>query len=428
MTVQPRHTSLYRRWYGIVATAMLISLGSFSCSPNVAFLIGGGRITADSLGSAQRAERNVAVFDQAWELVANRYYDPDHHEINWDSMRVEYRQQADTATSQATLYGILGDMMSALKDGHTRVESPEAVSRESGNVDVGLGVRGKWVEGKFVIMDVSPYSPAALAGVEPGWILAKWDGIPFASFVIAHPQYLVREGQSVPITFLDADDVERQANVTGRFYPRADPQVASIVRGGVLYLRFDRFSDETAEWVKDQISEHRTAPGVVVDLRNNRGGQLSALKDILREFYQRDFTVGMEIRRDGSSRPLRVAGGGRKAYQGGLVVLTDHSSQSAAEVFSAAVQESGRGILVGRLTAGNVLVSHRTKLPDGGELRISTQDYVTAGGRRLEGNGAYPNVHIEPRLDDLRRGIDRDLDTALSLLGYPSESPAQAQN
>ncbi|HET6568323.1 MAG TPA: S41 family peptidase [Rhodothermales bacterium] len=428
MTYQPRHTLLHRRWYGVVATLVLISLGSFSCSPNVAFLIGAGHTVADSLGSLQLAERNMAVFDEAWSLVANRYYDPGHHEINWDSMRVEYRQQADTATSQASLYRILSDMMSVLEDGHTRVESPEAVSREEGNIDVGLGVRGKWVDGRFVIMDVSPYSPAALAGVKPGWILSNWEGVPFAAFVLEHPRYLVREGQTVPLTFIDAEDDQHLVDVTGRFYPRADPQIANIVRGGVLYLRFDRFTDETADWFNDQIFQHKSAPGVVVDLRNNRGGQLSALKDILRNFYRRDFTVGEEIRRDGSSRPLRIDGLGRKAYQGGLVVLTDHSSQSAAEVFSAAVQESGRGILVGRLTAGNVLVSHRTTLPDGGELRISTQDYITSGGRRLEGNGTYPNVHIEPRLEDLRRGIDRDLDAALSLLGYSSDTPALAQN
>ena len=411
-----RCNSFVRNWHGVAAVLMLTSVSSFSCSPNVAQLIGfGGAGSPDAKGYAAS---NLEVFDTAWKLVEERYYDPNHRAINWEQIRETYRQQADTASSEKSLYAILGSMMSVLEDGHTRVASPEAVWRAEGHIDVGLGVRGKWVDDQFVIMEVSPYSPAAIAGVKPGWILSKWEDFPFGQFVERNAQYLIREGETVKLDFLDAEDNEYTVRVTGRFFPRTDPQIARRLEGGMLYLRFDHFSDESAEWFSNELARNHDAPGVIIDLRNNRGGQLSALRQILRNFYRKNYTLGREIHRDGGARAIRLAGMGRRAYQGSVVVLTDHSSQSAAEVLAAAMQESGRGVVVGRTTAGNVLVSHRKPLPDGGELRISTRDYVTAGGRRLEGRGVSPNVHVEPKLEDLRNQVDRDLDTALSLLNY----------
>lgn len=419
---EPSCIPAVRHWHGVAVALILTSVTSFSCSPNVAQLIGFGG--GPSAGLMQEAS-NLEVFDTAWKLVENRYYDPGIRAIDWEGLRDTYRKQADTASSEQSLYAILGSMMSVLEDGHTRVESPASVWRAEGNVDVGLGVRGKWIDDQFVIMEVSPYSPAALAGVKPGWILSKWEEFPFGQFVERNAQYLIREGQTVKLEFLDAEDNVNRVRVTGRFYPRTDPRIVNRIQGGIVYIRFDHFSDDSAEWFSEELARHHDAPGVIVDLRNNRGGQLSALRRILSNFYKRDYTLGEEIHRDGDSRAIRVSGHGRRAYRGGVIVLTDRSSQSAAEVFAATIQESGRGAVVGRTTAGNVLVSHRKPLPDGGELRISTRDFVTAGGRRLEGRGVSPNVFIEPDLESLRHRVDEDVHTAISLLGYMDDAVAE---
>ena len=80
------------------------------------------------------------------------------------------------------------------------------------------------------------------------------------------------------------------------------------------------------------------------------------------------------------------------------------------------LQDHGRAALVGRKTAGAVLASWFSVLPDGGELQLSREDYYAPKGRRLEGNGLEPDVKVVRTLEDLRAGRDADLDAALRVL------------
>jgi carboxyl-terminal processing protease len=402
---------------------VLVSAGTLSCRSQMPFL-SGPRLATDELKGDTRSQKNLEVFDTAWELIYRQYFDPDLKAVDWERLRQVYRNQADTASNEAVLYQILGRMTAALEDGHTRVQSPEAVVMEAENVTVSIGLRGEWIDETFVVLEVNPFSPAETAGIRPGWVLSKWEGIPFGTIGGRGTRYSVRKDQEVDLTFVDPQDGIREVSLVGRDYPAIDPEEARLINDGTLYIRFDRFSGETAAMFAEQMRSYPDISGLVVDLRTNRGGQLSALKDILSHFYAAPINVGEEIERDGQSSPLRVQGSGRRAYEGALVVLVDRGSQSAAEVFAAAIQETGRGAVVGRRTAGNVLVSHRQTLPDGGELRISTHDYVTVTGKRLEGNGVEPDVRIEVELEDARQGTDRAVEMALQLVDVLNERKA----
>jgi len=97
-------------------------------------------------------------------------------------------------------------------------------------------------------------------------------------------------------------------------------------------------------------------------------------------------------------------------------VLVGSASGSAAEIFSAVLQDHERATVVGRRTAGAVLASWFYRLPDGGELQLSREDYIAPQGRRIEGVGVEPDVVVPRTLNDLRAGRDRDLDVALEIL------------
>jgi carboxyl-terminal processing protease len=99
-----------------------------------------------------------------------------------------------------------------------------------------------------------------------------------------------------------------------------------------------------------------------------------------------------------------------------VVVLVDRATGSAPEIFAAVLQEHGRATIVGRKTAGAVLASWYHSLPDGGELQLSREDYVTPKGRRLENNGLEPDVPVARTVADVRVGRDVDLDAALRVL------------
>ncbi len=167
------------------------------------------------------------------------------------------------------------------------------------------------------------------------------------------------------------------------------------------------------------------ARGVVVDLRENGGGDSEAMTDVASLFLEAGRSLGRFTDREGRihvephtraallSSP-EAAPADRAAP---LVLLTGARTASAAEVFAAALKESGRALVVGETTCGCVLgIRRRHRLPDGGILDISETDYRTAAGLRLEGTGVAPDENIPPTRRDLRRGRDAAMLRALELL------------
>src|SRR6185503_9219405 len=97
------------------------------------------------------------------------------------------------------------------------------------------------------------------------------------------------------------------------------------------------------------------------------------------------------------------------------------------EIFAAVLQDHGRATIVGRRTAGAVLASWFYRLPDGGELQLSREDYYAPSGRRIEGAGVEPDIVVPRRLADLRARRDVDLATAVRVLqtdAMPAQSSA----
>lgn len=99
-----------------------------------------------------------------------------------------------------------------------------------------------------------------------------------------------------------------------------------------------------------------------------------------------------------------------------VAVLVDNQSRSAAELTPAALQEARRAVVVGAPTAGAVLISRETQLPDGGRLTLSRADFVTSGGVRLERHGVKPDVMASGTAEDRRAGRDPVLEAAVAAL------------
>lgn len=92
----------------------------------------------------------------------------------------------------------------------------------------------------------------------------------------------------------------------------------------------------------------------------------------------------------------------------------------------AALQEAGRAIVVGEHTAGSVLISQDTVLPDGGRLTLSRADYITSGGVRLEKRGVTPDVVVARTIEDRRAGRDPVLDAAIDALNRQEQARASS--
>src|SRR5215218_3537817 len=140
-------------------------------------------------GGARRAEYastpegRLRIFDDVWEQVSERYFDPSFHGVDWASLRAELRPRAAEARGEAELYAVLRRMLGSLRDPHTRVYAPGESDdwRVHRYVSVGVGVRE--LAGQVVVTDVEHDSQARRAGLRAGDAVVALDGEPVASLL-----------------------------------------------------------------------------------------------------------------------------------------------------------------------------------------------------------------------------------------------------
>ncbi len=359
-----------------------------------------------------RAEGNVRVFDRVWGLVADWHYDPKLQGVDWPAAGLKYGAEAAAAADDQALYASLGAMVGLLKDSHTHALSPTQTKERRMQTRARTGFYMTRVEGRWIVSELVAGSPAELAGVKTGWVVVARNGTAFGERSEARP----KEGEVAQWEFLDDRDQPVALAIAAQSLSTKPRQEVRVLAGGVVYLRFDAFDMADRRWLSDQLKTNRAAPGVVIDLRRNPGGGTISLGITIGEFFDRAVDCGTFITRGGYRGGKSSWQIGSARYGGSVVVLVDGATGSAAEIFAAVLQEHGRAAIVGRKTAGAVLASWYHGLPDGGELQLSRQDYVTPQGRRLEKEGVEPDVKVVRTVVDVRAGRDVDLEAALRVL------------
>jgi carboxyl-terminal processing protease len=379
------------------------------------------RVPLDNLPPSQvdLATRNLRVFNAAWSLVADKHYDPKLQGVDWPAAAAKFGPQVAVAADKKALYAVLNDMVAPLHDSHTHALTPEQAEERHTHIRARTGFNMTRLDGRWAVAEIVPGSPAEAAGVQRGWIVVARNGTPLGE----RNDFHAHDGEVAQWEFLDEHDRPVTLSLVARPLSTKPRQEARALPGGFVYLRFDGFDGTDRRWLSEQLKAHHDAPGVVIDLRQNPGGETWSLGITIGEFFDRSVDCGTFITRSGRRGVKNSWQIGSAHYAGRVAVLVDGTTASAAEIFSAVLQDHGRATIVGRKTAGAVLASIFYSLPDGGELQLSREDYVTPKGRRLEGNGVVLDIVVPLTLEDLRAGRDPDLDAALRVLGEAPVKP-----
>jgi len=426
----------HRRVFGIVSLlslSLLLATGGVSAAPQTT--VADGPPAAARLSdiirtppSPDRARMNERVFDRVWIEVKRSYYDPHLHGLDWDGARARFRPQALAATDERGLYRVLNDMLRLLDDGHANASAPAAVRRQDSQFErravMGLTLMAAEERDVWSVERVRAGSPAEDAGIEVGWRLNQVDGQPWA------PDLEVFEGRTVQLSMTDDAGAPRSIALTPRVMEGIDPFTADRSRPGVLVLRIEQFDAGLGRWVGHELDGLPPGVGVVLDLRANPGGRLAEAESLLTCFLPRGQVWATRTGRRGRAVTLRASGdcGGHDApVPNPVAVLVDKASRSAAELTPAALQEAGRGVVVGEKTGGSVLIAQDTNLPDGGRLTLSRADFVTSGGVRLEKRGVTPDILAPRTTADRRAGQDPTLAAAIAALAPSSEAARSGQ-
>lgn len=380
----------------------------------------------------------VKLFDQVWRAINENYYDRNFNGVDWRIVRDTFRQQAETATTNADLYRVLRQMIGKLGDAHTRIYSPEDGFdrfRPSGTT---VGVIVRRIEGKPLVTWVEPGSEAFRQGIRPGFIVSWVDNQPVEKVIerirgelgeSSTPTALELQSfdrifygprdTPVIVTFIDEEGKKRPVTLMRRFVEYQRRVVVRQLPYRIGYIELTGFGPEIEKEFDYAMQYMQGSKGLIIDLRNNGGGFVTTVAQVASYFFDEETDLGEFIPRQG--RPTRrLTHRLRIAYREPLVVLVSARSASGSEIFAAAMQERKRAMILGTnpTTCGCLLgVSRTLKLLDGGKLNISDTDFRTAMGRRIEGIGVKPDYLIDLRATDLLGGRDRALEVAIDQLG-----------
>jgi carboxyl-terminal processing protease len=354
-----------------------------------------------------RKEHNLRVFAITWEWVNSHYYDSTFNGVDWDAARATHLAEAEAAGDTDELYAVLARMVSRIGDMHTQVLSPREVRDQGGTHRALLGFVSRPVEDaadKWTIVGVMPGSPAAGAGVQPGWTLDACDGLPPAAVLGTGTP--LEAGRAVLCEFSDESDQTHTLTIAAGTVASRAIRESRRLDGGQHYVRFDEFDSNTAAWLRGELHRHAGASGLVLDLRFNPGGEVGVLEEVAGEFFSETVELGSLVSRDGDSDTLVSRRAADAAtVKGRVAVLVAAESMSCAEIFAGAMQHHRRAIVLGGRTAGMVLGSVGVPLPGGGELQLSVWDYRTPAGERIERVGVSPDITLD-RSIELAAGID----------------------
>jgi len=347
------------------------------------------------------------VFWQGWHLLEKDYYG-------------ELPEMDEAARS--ALKGVVRE----LGDPYTVVVDPgyAAILREdmTGSFE-GIGAVVRINEGGYLeIVEAFAGHPAAEAGLGRGDIILEVDETLIENMNVLEAVALIRgpEGTAVHLLVRRPGEETEPFDVT---VVRKKIEIPSVVTRliessidgedyGLGYIRLTDFNASVPEIFSASLQDLLTQEpdALILDLRGNPGGYLHVAVDVASQFVG-EGTIVIERYKEGEEQRLLASPGGLATDMGlPLVVLVDMASASASEIVAGAIQDAGRGVLVGETTFGKGSVQLAYVLDDGGELRITTARWFTPLGREIHGQGLEPDISVAPAEGD---GVGTDDDSQL---------------
>jgi carboxyl-terminal processing protease len=387
----------------------------------------------------------TAAFDFVWDTINQNYVDPKFNGVDWAATAARYRPLAMAAKNDDDFWDVLNRMTGELRDSHTRVEPPNFVALRRRQESVSLGLDIDRVEGRISIVYVTPDSDAWWAGIRPGMEVAQIDGLPaeqrYAAVLAAEREQSTAHAKErrafrtlllgdpdtkTAFEFVRSDGSKFDVSLTRKVVRAVPSATVRTLPSGFTYLRFSSFSGSVRGRVVDAIRAHKSAPGLIIDLRNNGGGAASMVEAIADQLLTQKTEVGNIVTRTGE--PVRLFGiaveklkrtleGSPDAYDKPVVVLINSGSASASELLAGWFQDIGRVKVVGQRSCGCLQgYLGYASVPGGAELAYSEIGMVSIKGHRVEREGVVPDVEIPLTVEDLRINRDRSLEAAVELL------------
>ena len=284
----------------------------------------------------------------------------------------------------------------------------------------GLGIQISEDHGVPKVISPIDGTPAAHAGLQPGDLIVGIDGASAQGLDLSKVVRLLRGAPGTKVKLTITRGMEKPFDVS---ITRAIIQVQTVKSkleaNNIGYVRVTEFGGDTPRDFKQAIETLKkdaggNLKGLVLDLRNDPGGLLSAAVAVAGNFLDGGTVVTIKGRRSDDNHAYSVSGGGDLIPKTPIVVLINGASASASEIVAGALQDRHRAKIMGTQSFGKGSVQTIIPLDGLGALRLTTALYYTPGGRSIQGQGITPDIVVEAPSDQQVAGAFMPHESSLS--------------
>lgn len=347
------------------------------------------------------SEEDLDLLWEAWEIVISEF-------------------DGDFPADEELTYAAIQGLLDRLDDDYTRFAPPDVAARMREDLQGSFEGIGAFVreneEGLTEIVRPMDGQPAALAGLRAGDVVVAVNGESVIGQTLDEVIAQIRgpQGSEVTLSVRRVGEAEPLEFTVQRQLIEIPIIESDMLDGNIAYVRLTGFNRNADSQLRDTLQQllAQNPVGLIFDLRDNPGGFLDQSIMVADAFlpegvvlYERSSTFNLDQTHRSDSGDL--------AETVPLVVLVNAGSASASEIVAGAIQDHGRGVLIGETTFGKGSVQQTHTLSDGSELRVTIARWYTPDNVSIDGNGIVPDIEIPSPVElggeedpQLQRAID----------------------
>lgn len=374
----------------------------------------------------------LQIFDSVWQTVNKNYVYQDFRGVDWEQMRQTNRERIEAGITTAEFYALIKDMIDLLGDDHSRFDTPQEAAMDaalySGEAEYGgIGVMIRQTDQGMVVVRLAQGAPAQRAGVQLYDLIIGTgdtlfdpdlsDSIDYGALIrgpigTTIDLRIIRNEQSLTIPVV-RNVIPNDAFPEAVVQPTSDPDVALLIIDSFNRNQLDQIVTTA---LLDYRTTYGTPTGIIIDIRENYGGNIQSMLDVIALFCDGG-TIGFQKDRQ-DQYPLQVASNQTLAEfrESKLLILTSGETASAAEMFASGMRSLANTLIIGETTAGNSENLYPHYQSDGSVLWLAELLFTQNDGTYIDDIGIIPDIAVTQNWEEMVTSQDGMITRAISEL------------